>query len=271
MGYEGNCLSLEEIQTELLSAFRLFVDFLGEQNLRYTLAFGTLLGAVRHEGFIPWDNDLDICMPRPDYEKLIELSCKLPHPLFLVDLEAETGKMSFLKICNKNIRAQEDLLDGLHEEYLWIDVLPIDGVPDRREAQKKHQAKIRHLVRNRARLFTANKKYTSRVKYWCKQVYLKLAGENEIWRLTKKTRQELLKFPYDSSTYVSCCAFGGRIAWAVPKDEFEDFKTIWFCDGYYQVMGCFEEHLRQVYGDYMQLPPEDKRVSHSIKAWRCDQ
>ena len=119
-------LSHEELQQEELRLLLAFDSLCKQQGLRYSLQAGTLLGAVRHRGFIPWDDDVDVSMPRPDYERLLTLGDLVPAPLGLVTPYNSEFPLPFAKVVATNVRAQEEVAEGVLEEYLWIDVFPIE-------------------------------------------------------------------------------------------------------------------------------------------------
>ena len=139
----GKELALQEVQMCALDILRRIDAICEEQGLRYWVAFGTLIGAIRHKGFIPWDDDLDIMMPRPDYERLLvyfERNAEAERPLLA--LVPEPGKdQPFLITRISDTRYQMkgeygDLVEGLGT---FIDVYPLDGVGDDLEVAKRHE------------------------------------------------------------------------------------------------------------------------------------
>ena len=101
-------LSLREIQKEEEKLLKITVDFFEKNNLNYILEGGTLLGAVRHKGFIPWDDDIDLSMPRPDFDKFIELSKN--SNLDVTYSELGNSPFAFAKVINKNIHLELQLI-----------------------------------------------------------------------------------------------------------------------------------------------------------------
>ena len=125
-------LGLKEIQQRELEIFKKFVEICEQYGIRYYLAGGTLLGAARHKGFIPWDDDIDVNMPREDYETLLSHADEIGASGDYKLVAGELGNLNypFAKIydLHTNIRKLYD--DDDTERNLWIDIFPMDGLPD---------------------------------------------------------------------------------------------------------------------------------------------
>ena len=123
-------LTLDEIHYEEKEILKETVKFLDEHNLTYFITYGTLLGAVRHGGFIPWDDDIDLVMARPEYNKFVEYlkehGNKISGNLEVIGLELNNSDFPILKIINKNIRVNEK---DKADQYLWLDIFPLDATP----------------------------------------------------------------------------------------------------------------------------------------------
>lgn len=257
-------LDVQAITYDLLTAFDAFCK---KHSLRYCLCGGTLLGAVRHGGFIPWDDDIDVVMARPDYDRLISL-CTAQETPFGVDLAfacPENGRFMrpFARIYNMKTQVQRKYYDERSGAHVWMDILPIDGLPGDREALDKLFKRRWHLNRlncavmwkpfHSSRWKFVIKKFTyypfaclMGLKYWCRR--LDALGRS---------------FPYDQADTVGCLT-GGRYGAgeAMPKAGFEGTAKVTFNGREFETMSCWKEYLTGIYGDYMQLPPEDKRKPH---------
>ena len=126
---ERKYLNIKEIQEEELNILKETIKFLDHNNIKYYIFYGTLLGAVRHQGFIPWDDDIDIAIPRPEYEKLIKILKEKNNKINNLNIESigyEVGVSDwpFIKIVNKDIKLEDELNC---DKNLWIDVFPLDG------------------------------------------------------------------------------------------------------------------------------------------------
>ena len=135
---QNKILSNKEVKNELKNMMKILSDYLIKNNIPYSIDSGTLLGAVRHKGFIPWDDDIDICCIRADYNKLI--SClkkdnRIGDCLYGSSYELGNDSIPYLKIKNKLIMAEERVDPGstqTKKTNLWIDIFPIDKLPDKK-------------------------------------------------------------------------------------------------------------------------------------------
>lgn len=247
---------LRKWQLKLLDILVYFRDFCEAHQLRFYLSAGTCLGAIRHKGFIPWDDDLDVQMPRPDYEKLIEIWNK----------EADTSRFvcsvttknycsrfpmavirSVHTTCIYDHSVNDDLCQGLK-----IDVEFLDGVPEQKIRNKWNKlcAKLLALFRaqripNRASLIIKSLSF----------LILTVCPKSLLWKLSIPLENQIKSVPFDGRCkwvrYLSCNG--------APKSCFDSALWVDFEGERMPIPIGYDQFLRNAYGDYMQLPPEASR------------
>lgn len=269
------CLTTKEIQNELLSMLVAFDRVALEHGVRYSLDGGTLLGAVRHKGFIPWDDDIDVIVPRPDFDRLAAHPEWFTGELELCALGRGSYLLPFIKIMNRAWRAQEPAFDGVIEEFLWIDVFPADAMPEGAGEKAKFMARQRRThIRGLRSLINVDGTTPDPVKRAVKKVLFPLnrmlypAGE-QFKELTDKANARAF-----GST--SCA---GNMVWpsfepdkpGFPVEDFDNLIDLEFEGHTFKACPHWDDYLKGLYGDYMQLPPEDQRYTHGMKVWRADE
>ena len=253
----------KKIQLKILQSIDFFCK---KNNIKYFAAYGTLIGAVRHHGYIPWDDDVDVFMLREDYERFLSL---YRDDILSVQKDA-TDKYPFLfsKVFDsRTIVYEKNMQSSLSGVY--IDIFPLDFVPENDFERLKYVKKLTLLynlinvkIRKRMQRHTFLKTFVSDIIY----VLLKFVNVNFL----KKIGRRLVKSCSEKkSNYVGCLAI-----WTYLKKEkyplelFDDILYMEFEDISIPVPKRFHELLTLIYGDYMQLPPAEKRInSHGCKAF----
>lgn len=256
----------KEILKEILNAFH---EFCGEHKLQYYLTGGTLLGAVRHRGFIPWDDDIDVCMPRNDYEKFLDLFDSAGKRFKVVSIRNKDYYLPFAKIVDTTTRLVE-MVDSEFELGIYIDVFPIDNMSN--DYQKAFEL-YKSVTKYRNALMIKNIKLSKRRALY--KNFMLLSGKTLLyivprkWILKKIDEKSQIYRANDATAYVGmvCAAFYGKRE--ILKDEwFTERCLLEFEGGRFWAPKGYDAFLTQLYGDYMQLPPEEKRVTHhDNKAW----
>ena len=237
----GRTLTIQEQQEVMLGIMKAIHTFCVDNDIRYVLLFGTLLGAVRHKGFIPWDNDMDIGIPRPDYDKLVTL----------LNSGKTIGEHFY------HLHYTND--DNYHYQIM-------DGVP----------RKTPLGILRRARLFV-NKKLQIADIYSVrdKKDFANRAGNLicKIFPNAKKRNYKidsiLRKTPFDTSEFVGDMEDRDEKIFSFEKSFFEEYVLLDFEDAKFFCPAKWDEYLKKAYGDYMKLPPEGKRMTHPTGCKWC--
>ncbi len=276
---EGNYEDiLEELHEIELGALKTFVKLCNTYGLRYYAIGGTLLGAVRHKGFIPWDDDVDVAMPRKDYDRLIELvQSGEAQEILGEDYRIESWqtdkdfKSYFAKMCATKIEIQEQVLEDTttRKGYL-IDILPLDGTPDGEIARTVYYAKAMGL---RFLCGTANVNTgirTSRSKW--EQVVLRVVRALQLYRFidVRKVYQSMDRLfmaqDAERAEYAGTLTGAYKTREIVPREYFGesyDEYSLWEFEGML-LRGpkrC-DEYLTHMFGEYHKLPPQEERKVH---------
>lgn len=241
-------MSLTEIkQTE--KQILIYIDeFCQKYNLRYWVCGGTLLGTIRHKGFIPWDDDIDVFLPWQDYLEFIKLFEETEHYGLIGFGTAKVNDFPDLlaKVVDKRTIVNEDIGTLRKINPLWVDIFPLIGLPD--DADERH-------------LFFANYKELNR-QIW--QEFYATNGKIGIFHKWFESQKEFLsRYDFDQATYVGVLGtiYGERDC--TSRKVYDGTLRMQFEDINVNVPAGYKEYLDNLYGkDWMQLPEESKRKSH---------
>ena len=247
---------IKSVQMELLDEFHRFCV---ANELRYSLCGGTMLGAVRHKGYIPWDDDIDLMMPREDYDRFLSLYKSKDY--YIIDLsKSSTCTEQFSKLC----KADTCMVDVVFKRNQWgvnIDVFPIDGLPEDTAAHAERIRAIHKTIMEICPYYKVAGK--SKALLFLKYCVKRAAHFNSKDILSLKS--ELTRIAHenmpDDSPY-STVLYGDFIVYPFPSDLFKDYKEIEFEGKKYMCIADTHQYLNKVYGDYMKLPPKEKQITH---------
>lgn len=247
-------LDLTEVKKIELNILVAFDSFCKKNDISYRLAYGTLLGAVRHKGFIPWDDDIDVVMLREDYVRFSELMKreKVGESYEFISISNEKWREPIGKIVDKNTVAYKDNGIGV-----WIDIFPIDYYDE--EKFKKCQQIRKIIIAKETKKIQLTKKGIGKLAL--KILFMPWSIET----LSKKI-DDIAKSAAESNT-VSNMVFSPYKSDRMAKSDFLKGGKVMF-EGY--EFSAFEDndsYLKKLYHDYMKLPPEKDRRTHSMNAY----
>lgn len=246
---------LKKVQLQILDDF---VRICKENGLRYCMCGGTCIGAVRHKGFIPWDDDIDVKMPRADFEQFVRLTSYEEGTDYFLDYHTTnpTYGHNFAKYCKKNTIFIEP--NGLRQA-IYIDVFAQDKVPGPEYTAKSPVPQLIHkldaLLTVRREGLRGRDLKTRIIFYVTRWIPAKVLFK---WEYKLMTRFE----DSDAEYYVN---YGSRYSFVmetIPISEFEPYEQKEFEGKMYNVPRNWDLYLSRIYGDYMTLPPIEKRVTH---------
>lgn len=267
-------MSLRDIQNFSLEILADVHDFCEKNHICYSLAYGTLIGAIRHQGFIPWDDDVDIMMPRNDYEKFCNQYSSDRYSL----IQGDKSYLAFARVCDTQKTFVKSHVKWCKEETgVWIDIFPVDGVESDISAFKNRIKKMTRLwnMQLSCRCALDSLKYQKGVVMKFKQIVKKafiFNSDMPIKILNGILRRRAKEVDFETCLFwsqLACLDDGVRNY--QNKADFSSTILMNFEGRQFRVLNGYDNFLVKIYGDYMTLPPAEQCVPKTSFAsfyWR---
>lgn len=263
-------LTLQELKDIELDILKTFDAFCKENNIRYYLSHGTLLGAIRYKGFIPWDDDVDLLIPRDDYNRMIStFKDNERYKLFAFEKNKDYS-LPFAKLCDMTTRKVEPGHNNGIELGVDIDLFPLDAWNDDLEKAKNE---VRYIRKNMACLVMAKGSEiiepnpVKRIIKSVLKIFCRMAGTGFF---VKRIRKACFSDELKGKRYMGCkawCVYGER--GIIPAEVFAGTADIEFEGDTYPAPIDWDKYLTCLYGDYLPEPPKEKqKTHHSFKAYK---
>lgn len=262
--------ALQLVQLEIAKEIKRICD---ENDIQYFLDSGTFLGAVRHGGFIPWDDDMDMGMLRSDFEKFVQIAPQaLSDKYFLQTWDNDQNyPMAFAKVRKKDTLFKEAATKNTeHHSEIFVDIFPYDVYPMEQKDRNRQGKKImryRYMMMMKAGMtpWYRDKGMRRIMVFFKYQLYKFMSCFYKRDDLKKTLFQEITKYNTETSDNLYVGAGISKYGrWVIPARVFEKYTTMRFEDTDFSVVEDYDTYLSAVYGDYMTLPPLEKRVNHQI-------
>ena len=253
-------IAFEESKKVMLDTLINVSSFCDQHDIKYSLAYGTLIGAIRHKGFIPWDDDIDIIMWRDDYERFI--STYKDDRYKVVDGSCNPNHSHIRVSDQKTVLKLNEWRGQFYKDGLWIDVFPIDKVPDSQKGYLRFRKRLWFLFEMQLSGETQRKGFLKKIVYLICRPFSAYFGKRALQKMTKYNIKDTQSVANMGVWYLDFPKF--------PISYMNEFIEVDFENHKFKAIKQYDSFLRGIYGDYMQFPPEDKRVPHHsyIAYWR---
>lgn len=268
---KNNCgeeITLDTVKQRLLTMLKALDEVCEKHGIRYYLSGGTLLGAVRHKGFIPWDDDIDVNIPRPDCEALQKLTSGKIGDFLLVRPNADSAYPSnYWRLYDISIVIENSLKKAARKPVyhpLFMDIFPIEGLPEDAEKTKLHYQKMQFSKKMFGCInapFWTGKTFPSKIAHEFMRPVARLVGKEYWFRRIQDVAESI---PFGSTEYIGVMMTNiHHEEERVRMDDFLPVIKVEFERNLFNAPKGYDIYLRQLYGDdYMQLPPVEARQSH---------
>lgn len=266
--------TLRELQLISTFIYKDLRTFCNNHDLQVYLHGGSLIGALRHKGYIPWDDDIDVCMSRPNYEKMLDISGgKISEKCTVIDPQSDDTFNGYIPvIVYNNSKIESGQYRTKEELKIGVSVFVYDGIISNAVLQKLYYAHM-FLLRSEHALCRADFNHVNTtVAKKVGPILQRFYKIESVKKYKKKVLNLQRKYSYENSRYVSTNADFQSSKEVCLKENFEKAVEIQFEGIQSFTYSHYDSHLRKYYGDYMKLPPkEQQEPKHSFKAWIEDE
>ena len=262
--------SLKKLQTLEIEILKEFIQVCKENDITYYIIGGTLIGAIRHGGFIPWDDDIDIAVPREDYKKLISILRNHNSDILGLGYYKDDQDLYYypIRVFNKKYKIKEPRTKQGYS-HPWIDILPLDGSPNSKIGMRLFKYKmlwyrlllglhyvdnLRDKKRGILEKFVIGFGKVTHIGRWINPTKIK-----------DRIDCELESHSIESSDVIGTCMGAYFFHEFVPKEMFGKGATVGFEGIEVNAPEQVDAYLTHMYGEYMKMPPEEKRVAHNVE------
>lgn len=262
---------LNDLQKAELDILKVFISICQKYQLKYYLCGGSLLGAVRHKGFIPWDDDIDVAMPRPDFIKFKKIATnELPDYIYLSTYDTTGHVWLVPMLINKNTKFILNNAEEQKEVGAWMDILIIDGAPENQLSRylfgiRYLCARMLYQLANFSKVVNLNKK-----RPFYEKLIIKFAQITRIEHILNSKKiahwydKVVQSYDYTDCNYVATFSGAAKMHEIIPKTYYGEGKQYTYED--IMVIGCsdYDNYLKHFYNEHMRFPPENERNRHNV-------
>ncbi|MEG2053193.1 MAG: LicD family protein [Bacilli bacterium] len=272
MAKEYDEKTLKKLHSVELEILEVIANICDKNNIRYSTAFGTVLGAIRHQGFIPWDDDVDLIMPREDYDRFIEIVKKENNTKYKLLIPDENH--DYISVVTKFEKVGTSFIPEIEKQMkcnrgIAVDIFPLENVAnnlDERERQFKNAwfwGRIMFLrgVAIPAIPYKGLKKKLAEIICWLAHYFLVIFHIKQQF-ICRKYRQATTRYNNISTREVTSFEDANLRDYVMSLDKIFPCKRVDFEDIKINVPNDYDYYLKKIYGDYMQLPPVKERKNH---------
>lgn len=262
---------MNELQKKEWELLQCVIEICDRLKIKYYLVCGSALGAVKYKGFIPWDDDVDIAMLRPDYEYFLEQAPQyLPDHYFLQNYKTEREFSNiFTKIRNTNTTFIEASASNLTINHgIYIDIFPLDGYPEDKWARRQLEIKKACYKRILSLAYLPNREWKKWIVYPLRHILLR----NRVHYFVQKYEKMITSFPVERANILANHGnWQGRLDYT-PKEQFGEGVYAMFEGLKVRIPADYDAYLRKKYGDYEKdLPESEKKGHHYYTVCDCNQ